>query len=50
MQHYLLYQPNIISGDYRIKKVGGCTVGPGKEVGGQHKCLSCIVIFRCFQV
>jgi len=23
------------------------TTGPRKKVGGQHKCLSCMVIFRC---
>ena len=31
MQHYLLYQPNIISGDYRIKKVGGALWGQEKK-------------------
>jgi len=40
---------NIASGDSRIKKVGGGTAGPRNKVGGQHKCLSCMVIFRCFE-
>jgi len=31
-----------------LKKLGG-TAGPRKHVGGQHKCLSCMVIFRCFE-
>ena len=34
------------SGDSRMKKMGS-TAGPRKKVGGQHKCLSCMVIFRC---
>jgi len=39
-----------ISGDSRIKKVGGGHCGVMKKVGGQHKCrLSCVAIFRCFE-
>jgi len=34
------------SGDSRMKKLGG-TAGPRKKVGGQHKYLSCMVIFHC---
>jgi len=34
------------SGDSRMKKLGGGTAGP-RKVGGQHKCLSCMAIFRC---
>ena len=33
------------SGDSRMKKVGG-TAEPRKKVGGQHKCLPCMVIFH----
>jgi len=37
------------SGDSRMKKVGGGTAGPRKKKGGQHKYLSCMVIFDCFE-
>jgi len=38
------------SGDSRMKKVGGGgTAGPKKNQGGQHKYLSCMVIFHCFE-
>jgi len=40
---------SLFSGDSRIKKVGGATAGPRQKVGGQHKCLSCMVIFHCFE-
>jgi len=30
-------------------KSGEATAGPRKSRGGQHKCLSCIVIFHCFE-
>jgi len=39
----------VISGDSRIKKIGGPLWGQGKS-SGQHKCLSRMVIFRCFEV
>jgi len=32
-----------------LKKWGWGTAGPRKKVGGQHKCLSCMVIFHCFE-
>jgi len=35
------------SGDSRMKRVGGHW-GAKKKVGGQHKYLSCMVIFHCF--
>jgi len=35
------------SGDSRMKKLGGALRGQGKNVRGQHKCLSCMVIFHC---
>ena len=38
------------SGDSRMKKVGGGALrGQGKRRGGQHKYLSCMVIFDCFE-
>ena len=33
------------SGDSRMEEVGALR-GQGKKVGGQHKCLSCMVIFH----
>jgi len=30
-------------------KIGGPLRGLRKSEGGQHKCLSCTVIFRCFE-
>jgi len=36
------------SGNSRMKKVGG-TAGPRKKQGGQHKCLTFMVIFHCFE-
>ena len=39
----------INSGDSRIKKVGGHCGAENKVGGGQHKCLSCMVIFYCFE-
>ena len=36
------------SGDSRMKKVGG-NCGAKEKVGGQHKYLSCMVIFHCFE-
>jgi len=29
-----------------MKQIEGDTAGPRQKVGGQHKCLSCLVIFR----
>jgi len=37
------------SGDSRRKTVWGGTAGLRKKSGGQHKCLSCMVIFHCFE-
>jgi len=34
------------SGDSRMTKLGG-HCGVKEKSGGQHKCLSCMVIFRC---
>ena len=34
------------SSDSRMTKLGG-SAGPRKKVGGQHQCLSYMVIFRC---
>jgi len=34
------------SGDSSMKKLGGPLRGQGKKLGGRHKCLSCMVIFR----
>jgi len=38
---------NIASGDSRLKKLGGYCGAKEKKVGGQQKCFSCMVIFRC---
>jgi len=32
-----------------MKKVGGGHCGAKEKVGGQHKYLSCMAIFRCFE-
>jgi len=36
------------SGDSRMKKVWG-HCGAKEKIGGQHKYLSCMVIFHCFE-
>jgi len=38
-----------VSGNSRIKKVGWGHCGAKEKVGGQLKCLSYMVIFRCFE-
>jgi len=38
----------MVSGDSRMKKVGGALQGQGK-CRGEHKNLSCMVIFHCFE-
>jgi len=49
MAIWVRYISVTISGDSRMKKVGGGTAGAGKKYERQHKCLSCMVIFHCFQ-
>jgi len=39
----------VTSGDSRIKKCGGCALHDQGKSWGPHKCLSCMVIFRCFE-
>jgi len=39
----------VVSGDSRMKKVGGHCATKEKAGGGQHKYLSCMVMFHCFE-
>jgi len=45
---WMAYVCVVYSGDSRIKKVGG-HCGTKEKAGGQHKCLSCKVIFHWFE-